>query len=449
MPPIHDMALSLDACERQGEGLLPADPFTALQFHFGMLLGVDDFETLDAYPRGKIRLHNAWLHREGVVWGLGVGLKVDAGEIEVKPGLALDAAGRELHLETPYCINVAEWLTENEKTFDPPLTIDAATGRAQVDVHVVMRHKACLTRPVPAISDPCADNAKDVAYSRAFETAELALVAGVSKPRTLPYRRLRVLFGLQAPAPEDTQLLTDRDGVRALPAEEQPAALLVLFRRLAALDSVELEPATTEQDTVTSFPEDDTTSVLLADVVGLSFQKTADRWTFVPPTNPKIALDVRHTLVATHTIQELLCGPILEAAGGGAPPPAPAADAGGPRFSRTLTATARKLTLTANVKLAPASVDEDAFQVSTFDDEDGWASVDIKKAEVAADGLTVTIELKEALGGDWVRVIAKGTGPYPILSDAAAPLPLAGATGDAPAGTAHDGKDFVHMWKRS
>ena len=52
--------------------MLPASPFTALQYHFGMLLGVDDLETAQAYPRGKIRLHNAWLHREGVVWGFNV-----------------------------------------------------------------------------------------------------------------------------------------------------------------------------------------------------------------------------------------------------------------------------------------------------------------------------------------------------------------------------------------
>ena len=47
------------ACEQAGSsqqsGLLPISPFTALQFHFGMLLGVDDLETGQAYPRGKIR----------------------------------------------------------------------------------------------------------------------------------------------------------------------------------------------------------------------------------------------------------------------------------------------------------------------------------------------------------------------------------------------------------
>src|SRR5215211_7415462 len=93
-------------------GPLPVDPFTGLRFHFGMLLGVDDFESEQAYHRGKMRLHNGWLHGEGVVWGLlvdaplveggGADLK---GELRVRPGLALDAAGRELYLAATACVS--------------------------------------------------------------------------------------------------------------------------------------------------------------------------------------------------------------------------------------------------------------------------------------------------------------------------------------------------------
>ena len=90
------------------DGLLPVNPFNALQFHFGMLLGVDDLETGQAYPRGKIRLHNAWLHREGVVWGLNVSFN-SRNELAVDPGLALDAAGHELHLDRQACLDVGQW----------------------------------------------------------------------------------------------------------------------------------------------------------------------------------------------------------------------------------------------------------------------------------------------------------------------------------------------------
>src|SRR5687768_11633873 len=85
-----------------GDAVLPASPFYAMQYHFGMLLGVDDLEAAQAYPRGKIRLHNAWLHGDGVVWGLGVGVN-DRRELYVDSGLALDAAGHELHVDRRQC----------------------------------------------------------------------------------------------------------------------------------------------------------------------------------------------------------------------------------------------------------------------------------------------------------------------------------------------------------
>src|SRR5689334_6055259 len=95
------------------EVTLAVAPFTAPQYHFGMLLGVDDLETAQAYPRGKIRLHNAWLHREGVVWGLDVQLTNKRGELSVTAGLALDAAGRELYLDSTACVDLGKWYAKH------------------------------------------------------------------------------------------------------------------------------------------------------------------------------------------------------------------------------------------------------------------------------------------------------------------------------------------------
>ena len=91
------------------------NPFYALRYQFGMLLGVDDFETEQAYHRGKTRLHNAWLHRQGVVWGLDVQLDTTRNEINVTPGLALDAAGRELLLDAAACVDVTKWYDAHNK----------------------------------------------------------------------------------------------------------------------------------------------------------------------------------------------------------------------------------------------------------------------------------------------------------------------------------------------
>src|SRR5574340_1141673 len=105
MATIVDATACVAAAQGAGDALLPVNPYTALQFHFGMLLGVDDLETGQGYPRGKMRLHNAWLHREGVVWGFAVGLNARH-ELTVAPGLGLDAAGHELHLDRQACLDL-------------------------------------------------------------------------------------------------------------------------------------------------------------------------------------------------------------------------------------------------------------------------------------------------------------------------------------------------------
>jgi hypothetical protein len=129
----------------------PLSPFYALHYGFGMLLGVADFETEQAYHRGKMRLHNAWLHREGVAWGLGVGLDTKD-EIRVTAGLATDAAGRELYLDKDACLNVPAWFDAHKA--DAEFTFKEDNAGIVFDGHVVIRFKQCLTRQVPSLSTP-------------------------------------------------------------------------------------------------------------------------------------------------------------------------------------------------------------------------------------------------------------------------------------------------------
>ena len=88
---------------------LPSDPFTDLAVQFGMLLGVADFDALAANPRGKMRLHNAWLHGQGVIWGYPVSVDSPSRELRVGPGLALDAVGHELYLSVMSCLDLGAW----------------------------------------------------------------------------------------------------------------------------------------------------------------------------------------------------------------------------------------------------------------------------------------------------------------------------------------------------
>jgi hypothetical protein len=422
------------ACETAGKGqeggLLPADPFTALQFHFGMLLGVDDLETGQAYPRGKMRLHNAWLHREGVVWGLNVAFN-DHDELTISPGLALDAAGHELHLDRTACLDLGTWYAAHKD--DPDFTFQDTGGGKRFSVHVVARWKACLTRPVPAMVEPCSGAQTSTAFSRAFETVELLLRPGLAKdiqpPKDRGYHRLRILFLLEPDDPKYKDVKTRREAIQALPADQQPAGYLKALREFAALDEIDLRPQPASGTEPASIFPEDPTEVVLADLDGVVVKPgTANGWVLVAPA-PQPDVTVRPSHVATATIQELVCGPLFTA-----PPPAPA----GPTVTEAKL-DKQSIALTVSRPLAKIT-DAAAFSVSQHDDA-GWSEVTIDKVEQS--GTSIQLDLGAAPAGI-VRLILRGTGPAPLLAaDDYVPL---GAPG---AGGADDGIDYVKMWKRS
>ncbi len=296
---------------RESGDLHALSPFYSLSYHFGMLLGVDDFETEHAYHRGKMRLHNAWLHREGVVWGLGVRLDEANGEIRVLPGLALDGVGRELHLEGDHCLSVGAWFAKHRTDADFTFDTDA-NGIISFDAHVVIGFKRCLTRQVPALMEPCEGSGRATAYSREYETVELFFRPGRWQPRTAPYHRLRLVLGVDEPVMQDgavvepdQQVLDERARIIGLPGTEQPAAWLQAFRKFAALDVIDMRPAqSTDGSRMTLFPVGEDEPVVLADITGVRLQRIENRWSV---TAGGVDPSVRPSHVATSTIQELLC----------------------------------------------------------------------------------------------------------------------------------------------
>jgi hypothetical protein len=435
-----------------GDGLLPANPYIALQYHFGMLLGVDDLETAQAYPRGKIRLHNAWLHREGVVWGFDVQFNKRR-ELAVMPGLALDAAGHELHLDTTACVDLGKWYDKHKD--DEGFTFTATTtGAVQFDAHVVARFRACLARPVPAIADPCGCVDGDTAFSRITETVELLLRPGKAPAKNLGYHRLRILFALEDDdATKYDEVRIRREAILAMATVQQPRAYLDAFREFAALDEIDLTPQVDESGAVASLFPEEPTDVVLADVLGIVVGAAAGgasgSATLDPLPTPNVR--IRRSHVATATIQELLCGPLFALSAVTPPVLGDGADAGGPRINRdsaTLTTQARStsiaLTLTAPVDLASAHAA--GFTVSTYTSADGWTTIDIDSVTVDNTTNTITVNLKTSVAPNSViRLIARGTGPQPLLGINF--VPLAGAVGGPP-GTVDDGHDF-HIMLRS
>ncbi len=449
---------------KEMSGLSPVNPFRSLLVHFGMLLGVDDFETIDGYHRGKMWLHNAWLHGRGTIWGLEVRMSKSRDEVQVDPGLAVDGLGRELFLEAPACLNVGAWYEEHKTDPELQAVVDRKkNGAVCFDAHVMIRFKGCLARQVPALTEPCDSSGATTAYSRVIETVELLLLPGKAPewrtpPGALPYHRLRLLFGLEEPirktngavVPADQEVLDALADILALAVDKQPAAYLEAFRRFSALDAMDLGPAVTEEgDGFALFPVLDPDLISLADISGLTLVPLASGgWNL---TDGEIDNTVRPVHLPTATIQELLCGPRCSCPSDLSPspvhPPVTPVDAGGPRIeSDSVSIRGEKITFrVARSPLLQASVHAEGLSISSFDLRDGWRVEDIDSVAYDNDSRQVTIQLRNAPGGTLMRLIVRGTGPSPFLGRNR--IPLAGAVG-GPAGGEMDGNDFVFMFKK-
>jgi hypothetical protein len=334
---------------------------------------------------------------------------------------------------------------------------------------------------------PCSNGGSSTAYSRVSETLEIRLLPGRAPERAYPYRRLRLMFGLVEPAtleqakvdelqtdeikteelaqpqeallrevpPEPTKAISDtprdqalldavkRDQavlekikeIQALPPAKQPAARLQAFHEFAALDEIDLQPATSQDGARTLlFPGQENDCVVLADISKLALTTSDNRWVL---GGGIVDTSVRSSHIATTTIQDLLCGTRLGATESQTEDTGPRVDPA----SVNLTVP-NVIMFTVTKEILDASVKPGAFSVTSFDAAKGWRLLNIVNAEYGG-GETNTIKL--TLDSDMsarVRLIVFGTGPTPLMG--ADKVPLAGAVG-GPVGTPHNGHDFVFM----
>ncbi len=388
-----------------------ASAFLAVRYHFGMLLGADDFDTAKAYHRDKLRLHNAWLHGEGVVWGFGVELEA-SGQLRVRPGLALDALGRELHLDADACLKVTEWFADRRKRFPDDDNWFRQEGPAiRFDAHIVICFKSCLTRQVPALAEPCEGSGTATEYSRIFETVEILLKPGLAPaPRARPYRRLRLFFGLDVPPPEDVATVESDQEVAAAPKT------LASFRRFAAFDEIDLQPL-----------DDDCVCLTLAELQGVQLATGENGLSY--QGLDEVDVTVRPSHVATSTIQELLVGSLDVV---GSPLVIPG--------SAKLNVAGNEFMFQTTAALDPASVTPAAFSVTFLTPAPGgWQTATIGEAVFDAVTNIVTLKLDTTRplpqNDQVVRFVATASSPAPLLGDNAVPF--------------NNSRDFVYMQKWS
>ena len=234
------------------EANLPDNPQCAPNYHFGMLLGVEDFRAEQGFHVGRLRRHQRLLHGAGVVAGYAVEFDAETFQLRVGPGYGIDLLGRDLMLDVTQCVSLPLWWGKHAK--DEAFDDIANPKDASVDLDLVVCYATCLDRPVPAIAEPCDADASDIAYSRLCETVTLALVRHTND-ETAPvadrrYHLLRMWLGLEGPATDaegnllqDDQWLVDQFvAAQALPAAEQGGARNALLRELMARNVAATSP---------------------------------------------------------------------------------------------------------------------------------------------------------------------------------------------------------------
>jgi hypothetical protein len=419
-------------CEACCGGDLPVNPFVALRVAYGMLLDEDAFKTMMGNPRGKQMFHSSWLHRSGVVWGYQVCRDGDL-VIKVSPGAAVDRVGRELLLESTMCLDVRDWVDDQELG-GPQEECRTTT----IEACLYAEFACCPTSPVPTLSDPCDVSRKHDDYSRVVETVKLELQPGPCCLPTEVYHRVRVLLGL------DDVGEGDEAGEEALVAATVAASadpgrraqeLLHQFRRMAALDVMDLRPPIRDGEPCLSlFPAlDECAGVVLA-AVEIDVKEDGG---CTEITDVRIYPEVRRALLPTATIQELTCGVAPALLGVGLQ-----ADAGGPRVIRdsvSLSDDGRTLSFNVTAPLIPGSVRR-AIAITSLSSR-GWVDEDIDSIQYDPDDLAVIVSLADRPINEIVRLVVRGTGQTPVFGSDP-PVPLAGFV-DGPPGTTDDGVDAV------
>lgn len=415
-----------------GGGELPVNPYVALRATYGMSLGEDDFRVLLGNPRGKLMLHHAWLHGQGVVWGLEPVIKdrtaMDGSlvrDIWVRPGLAIDGLGRELHADADRCVPLDRWLDDQ-----------IAGGKQNIRGVLVAHFAECPTRLVPALADPCDVTRRRNDHSRIAEQVRFTVEDSWPGPVTT-YRRVRVLLGLARPQSGDDKILAARAEVARAPRTERAMRMLEHVRSLAARDVLDLRPADDpDAGDVPLAPVPERWAGVALGMVSARLVGGLDCWRV---TDLAVVPRPRQVLLPTHVLQDLLCSLAPGLLGGAADG---CRDAGGPRLDSDIewTEPGVEFRFTVSSPLTPGSQERGVEVSSLHDGERGWSREEVEQISLSENNRRVTVRMNTGVDFETVRIIIRGTGRFPLVG--ANGVPFAGHRG-GPAGTLHDGHDAV------
>jgi hypothetical protein len=151
-----------------------------VNYTFGLVLGVDEFQQEQGYLIERTRLHSRSLHGYGTITGLSVTAAdtVAGPEIRVSPGSGLNPRGQHMCVPNIMCARLNAWLQTNRSDllstgFSPPGNLQLA---------VALCYRECPTDSVPVPGEPCRTQDTAIVPSRIQDAFELQLVLDQPEP---------------------------------------------------------------------------------------------------------------------------------------------------------------------------------------------------------------------------------------------------------------------------
>ncbi|ETT24115.1 hypothetical protein RR21198_0302 [Rhodococcus rhodochrous ATCC 21198] len=197
-------------------GAAGLDARKRVNYQLGLVLGEDEFRQDQFHHRERDHHATRALHGYGTVSGLAVGYDHANRRLHVRPGLAVDPAGRLICVPVEYCASLTDWLRDHADS-------DEVSGGlpATLTVYVVLCWTECPTDDVPIPADSCLSAEHSRAASRLKDSFELRLrtqpppPVGEVAPGSLDgldvlISELRGMLDVSGGSPPDT------DGVAAL-----------------------------------------------------------------------------------------------------------------------------------------------------------------------------------------------------------------------------------------
>jgi hypothetical protein len=228
-----------------------------LHYSTGELLGADDFRDEQTYHRRQLARALLHLHGSGTIAGLrvfhrhrpAVGGALDEVELQVRPGLALDQAGRLVEVPREACLRLARWfrfIADREPS---------STEVDRTDLRAAWRADGTVTAGGVVVADVfLAFHECPRGYTPAFATGPFDALDASQPSRVRDAYELSLVLRTEADA--------------ALPAASDPWSAVTGATLAARLASAELESLRLWQRGAHTAPENpsdvDATAVLLA-----------------------------------------------------------------------------------------------------------------------------------------------------------------------------------------